>query len=297
MEKTEIDKIVKAGEIAQELRKFARELIKPGMNLGEIAVAIDDKIAALGAKPGFPVNLSINEVAAHYTPKFNDDKVAQGLLKVDIGIHIDGYIADTAFTLDLDGTDENKKLIQTAEAAVTASTESFAIGVKLTDIGKKIAEVIKKNGCEPIVNLSGHSIERFIVHAGKIVPNYNSGQTDFLEEGLYATEPFATTGHGRVKDGGPSGIYRLDSEGNIRDNFSREVLKFIAEEYQTLPFASRWIHKKFGSRGMLALSMLERAGILYQYPQLIEVSGKNVAQAEHTVLLLGDGIKIITTKE
>ncbi|MEK6915060.1 MAG: type II methionyl aminopeptidase [Nanoarchaeota archaeon] len=297
MEKTVIDKILKAGKIAQELIKYAREIVVKDRSLFEIATLIDDKIHSLGAKPAFPVNLSINEVAAHYTPSYGDMGVAHGLLKVDIGISVDGYIADTAFTVDLDNSDLNKKLIESAEAGVEASVESFEVGKSLTEIGGKISEAISKFGFSSIVNLSGHSIERFVVHAGWTVPNYDSGQTDVLEEGLYATEPFATNGHGRVRDGGKSGIFRIDEDGSVRDIFAREVLEWIMDEYKTLPFASRWIHKKFGSRGMLALRQLEQAGVLYQYPQLVEVSGGKVAQAEHTVLLLEDGRKFVTTRE
>lgn len=298
MEKSIVDKILKAGKIAQELRRYAREIIVRDKSLFEIATLIDAKIFELGAKPAFPVNLSINEIAAHYTPSFGDTFVAQGLLKVDIGVQVDGYIADTAFTLDLDDLPENKKLIETAELAVTASVNEFKIGKKLTEIGGVIGDTISKKGFTSIVNLSGHSIERFVIHAGWTVPNFDSGQTDILEEGLYATEPFVTNGHGRVRDGKNSGIYRIDSEsGAVRDRFAREVLNWLNDEYKTLPFASRWVHKKFSSRGLLALRQLEQAGILYQYPQLVEASGGKVAQAEHTVLLTKDGTKYITTRE
>lgn len=297
MEQEVIDKILRAGKIAQELRRYAKSIAVKDKSLYEIAVLIDDKIEELGAKPAFPVNLSMNEIAAHYTPSYGDNFVASGLLKIDIGISVDGYIADTAFTVDLEGSDENKKLIEAAEAAVSASVSNFGIGKKLTDIGAKISSEIEKHGFTSIANLSGHSIERFVVHAGWTVPNYDSGQTDVLEEGLYATEPFATNGHGRVRDGGNSGIFRIDSDASVRDRFARDVLTWIADEYKTLPFASRWVYKKFGARGMLALRQLEQAGVLYQYPQLIEVSGGKVAQAEHTVLLLENGTKYITTRE
>ncbi|MEK6908885.1 MAG: type II methionyl aminopeptidase [Nanoarchaeota archaeon] len=297
MDKTVIDKILKAGKIAQELRRYAREIVVKGKSLFEIATLIDDKIHIIGAKPAFPVNLSINEIAAHYTPSVGDDFVAHGLLKVDIGISVDGYIADTAFSVDLDNSEINKKLIEAAESAVNTSVSEFAVGRKLTEIGGKISEAISKFGFTSIANLSGHSIERFVVHAGWTVPNYDSGQTDELEEGLYATEPFATNGHGRVRDGGKSGIFRIDADVPVRDRFAREVLNWIADEYKTLPFASRWVHKKFGTRGMLALRQLEQAGVLYQYPQLVEVSGGKVAQAEHTVLLLDSGEKFVTTRE
>lgn len=292
-----VDKIIKAGKIAQELRRYAREIVVRDKKLFEIALLIDEKIEQLGAKPAFPVNLSINEVAAHYTPSYGDEGVAHGLLKVDIGISVDGYIADTAFTVDLDGIELNKKLIEAAESAVSTSVSEFSLGKKLAEIGGKISGAIAKFGFTSISNLSGHSIERFVVHAGWTVPNYDSGQTDTLEEGLYATEPFATNGHGRIRDGKDSGIFRVDSEGVVRDRFARDVLAWIMDEYKTLPFASRWVHKKFGARGMLALRQLEKAGVLYQYPQLVEVSGGKVAQAEHTVLLLEDGRKFVTTKD
>jgi methionyl aminopeptidase len=295
MDKEAIDKIVKAGKIAQEVKKYARDLIKPGMKLIDIAYKVDDKIVELGAKPGFPVNLSIDNLAAHFTPNFNCEEVAHGLLKFDVGVHVDGYIADTAFSVDLEDSEENKKLIAASEAGVKASIKTFGVGVSLGEIGKNIQEAIESHGAVSIKNLSGHSIERYNIHAGWTVPNYDSGQTDVLEPGLYATEPFATNGHGKVKDGAGSGIYRIDRDGNVRDNFAREVLNWIKEEYKTMPFCHRWIYKKYGTRGLLALRQIEQAGIAYQYPQLMEISGGKVAQTEHDVLLLDSGEKIVTT--
>lgn len=94
---TDTEKIMKAGKIASETREYARTIIKKGYLLLEIAEKIESKIIELGAKPAFPVNLSINEIAAHYTPSYDDEKTAQGLIKIDLGVHIDGWIADTAF--------------------------------------------------------------------------------------------------------------------------------------------------------------------------------------------------------
>ena len=294
MEQEEIEKTKKAGRIHKELVAYAKEFIKPNMKLIDIANKIDKKIEELGAKPAFPVNLSINEVAAHSTPQFNDEAIANGLLKVDIGIHIDGYVADGAFSLDLENSEENKKIISAAEAGLKAALENVNIGISLGEIGKKIQEAINKRGFVPIKNLSGHKIERYDLHAGLNIPNYDSGQTIKVEEGLYAIEPFATNGLGKVKDGKPSGIYKLMKEGNVRDNFAREVLVFIIDEYNTLPFCSRWIVKKFGSRGLLALRMIEQSGILHQYLQLVEEGKGKVAQAEHTVLLTKKD-KVVTT--
>jgi methionyl aminopeptidase len=296
MKKEELDKTIEAGKIAQKVVVYAREIIKPETKLIDIANKIDCKIEELGAKPAFPVNLSINEIAAHATPAFNDEKVARGLLKVDIGVQIDGYVADTAFSLDLENSEENKKLIEAAEAGLKASLETFKVGATLGEIGKNIQNAVEEKGFVTVKNLTGHKIEQYDLHAGVNIPNYASGQDFELDEGVYATEPFVTNGLGKVKDGKLSGIYSLSQEGNVRDNFAREVLNYIIEEYGTLPFCSRWIHKKFGSRGLLSLRQIEQTGILHQYAQLVEVGKGKVAQAEHTVLLTSKE-KIVTTRD
>jgi len=279
------DNYIKAGKIASEVVKYAREFIKRDMPLLEIANKIEDKIIELGAKPAFPVNLSINEVAAHDTPAFNDARTASGLLKVDIGVHIEGCIADVAFSVDLTSSEENKKLIGAAEKALANAIETIKESIAIREIGKEIEKAIKAEGLMPIINLSGHSIEPWSLHSGITIPNHDNSKEIKIEEGVYAIEPFATPGLGSVRDGKPSGIYRVEREGPVRDSFAREVLAFIYEEYQTLPFCSRWIHKKFGTRGLLALRRIEEAGILHQYPQLIEISGKKVSQAEHTIII------------
>ena len=288
------EKIIRAGKIASEVKQYARSIIKKDMPLLEIAEKIEDRIRELGGKPAFPTCLSIDEIAAHDTPLFNDMKKAQGLLKVDFGVHIDGYIADTAFSMDLENSEENRKLILASEKAVLEACKTINIGVKLREIGSVIEKAIKSLGFTPINNLSGHSIEQYFLHAGINIPNYDNSQEKTIEEGNYAIEPFSTKGLGRVKDGKPSGIFRLEEEGQVRDSFAREILKFIYEEYKTLPFASRWIYKKFGTRGLLALKRIEEAGILHSYPQLIEISGEKVAQTEQTILL-ENGKKTITT--
>ncbi len=291
----EIEKLKKAGTIAVQAIKFARGFIKKDMPLIEISEKIEAKIIELGGKPAFPVTLSINEVAAHSTPSFNDSSLAHGLLKVDLGVHIDGYVADTAFSLDLENSEENRKLIESAEKALKEATEYVSASKNISEIGKIIERNIKSFNFQPVSNLSGHSIEKYNLHAGTTIPNYDNSQQKPIGQGVFAIEPFSTNGLGEVRDGRLSGIYHLEKEGNVRDSFSREVLSFIKEEYSTLPFCSRWIYKKFGARGLLALKRIEEASLLHHYPQLVETGKGKVAQAEHTIIL-SEKEKIITTK-
>lgn len=294
MDKSEIEALKKAGTIAKQTVAYAKSLIKPDMSLLEIAEKIEAKVYELGGKPAFPVNLSINEIAAHSTPSFDDPEKARDLLKVDIGVHVNGFVADTAFSIDLSNNQENKKLIEAAESALDSALSTISLNAELREIGNAIEKEIKARGFVPIQNLSGHSISEYDLHAGITIPNYDNSQQKKLSPGVYAIEPFSTSGLGLVRDGKLSGIYHIEKEGNVRDLFAREVLHFIEEEYQTLPFCSRWIHKKFGSRGLLALRRIEEAGLLHHYPQLIEKNNGKVAQAEHTVILT-EKEKIITT--
>jgi len=289
------EKILRAGKIVSEVKKFTRTIIRKDVPLLEIAEKIEAKIIELGGKPAFPVNLSINEIAAHYTPSHDDSSVAHGLLKVDFGAHVDGWTADNAFSIDLEDDEENKKLISASEKALRNVLEIVKPGISTDEIGKTVQETISGFGFNPIVNLSGHSMDHYELHAGITIPNINDNRNQTLSSGLYAIEPFATNGNGKIKDRNPSGIYELINEKKPRGSLAREVLDFIAKEYSSLPFCSRWIVKKLGPRSLLALRELESNGNLHQFSQLVEVSKGKVSQAESTILIDEEGKVVVTT--
>jgi methionyl aminopeptidase len=290
------ESILKAGHIAAEIKKWIRPQIKKGMLLLEIAEKIENKIYEMDAEPSVPVNLSINEQAAHYTPSPEDKSIAKGLLKIDFGAHINGWISDTAFSMDLENSEINKELIEASKNALENVEKNLSKEKTFGQIGGIIESSIKQNGFNPIVNLSGHSMEQYDLHSGISIPNIDNKSDFYFSSGLYAIEPFATNGSGKVHDGIKGNIYSLIKEKNTRSFIAKEVLKFIKENYKTLPFASRWIYKKFGSRARIALMILEKEGILHQYPILTEKKGKLVSQAENTFLIKKDKV-IITTKE
>ena len=296
MNKEQTQKIIQAGEIAKKVKAYAKEIIKKDKPLLEIAEKIEDKIHKLGGEIAFPTNLSINEIAAHCTPSHDDENKAYGLVKVDIGVHIDGYIADTAFSIDLENSEENKKLIQASKQALENVEKQINKESTLSEIGKIIEDTINTQGFNPIINLSGHLMEQNNLHAGVSIPNIDNGSDFELGEGLFAIEPFATPGSGKVKDGRPSGIYQLQNQKNPRSPIAREILAYIQENYNTLPFCSRWLVKKFTTKALLGLRQLEQENILHHFPQLVESSGKIVSQAENTFLIEKDKVNI-TTKD
>jgi methionyl aminopeptidase len=289
----DVDSYLEAGKITKQVREFAKNLVKKDMLLVDVAEKIEGKIVELGGKVAFPVNLSIDDIAAHYTPKLKDEKKVSGLLKVDIGVHVNGCICDIALSLDFSEDGRYKKLIEASEAALKNAIEKVKTRkekTSLSEIGNEIETTIKNFGFIPISNLSGHSLDNFEIHAGMTIPNYNNSSNKELGEGALAIEPFATlsTGAGLIYEGAGGNIYHVVSDGNIRDNFSREVLSWIKENKKTLPFSQRELEKKFGSRVLFAIANLKKAEIVQEFAQLIEKNHQPISQAE-TSFIIHDG--------
>ena len=290
-----MDKLEKAGKIASEALFYGKSLVKINANLDDVANKIETKILELGGKPAFPVTICINEIAAHALS--NNNKFKQGdLVKLDVGVHVDGYIADNAATIDLGN---NNKLVEASEKALEEAIKLVKIGVEVNKIGKAIETTIKEYGFNPIKNLSGHQIDLYEEHAkdGISIPNYDNNDKTKLEKGMViAIEPFATAGAGLVEEGKDSGIYEVAQVKNVRSDIAREILSFIIENYNTLPFNKNWLLSKFPEfKVNFAIRMLEKENIVYQHKQLVEKSKGLVSQAEHT-LLVDDEIKIITKR-
>jgi methionyl aminopeptidase len=263
MNKQELENYKKAGKIAKQITAYAKEIIKPDTLLLEIAQKIHKKITELGAKPAFPVNLSIDDIAAHYHPILGDETKASGLLKIDIGIHINGFIADTAFTIDLTPENKHKELIEASEKALENALNRLKkdSNLSLEKIGKEIQETIEKQGFSPIINLSGHGLSEYEIHSPPTIPNYANGNENQLEDGAYAIEPFATTGIGKIYEGPGSNIFALINFKNTRNPTARKILDYIREEYKTLPFSLREMQEKFGSMTRIAIKQLVEQGI------------------------------------
>jgi len=297
MDQEEIEKYKVAGKIAGDLKKFLRGYVKEGMLLTEIAKKIQEKIENSGAIAAFPPTLSIDAVAAHNHPAPNDKTKTSGLIKIDLGVCIDGYIADTAITLDLTKDNQHKELIEASKLALENAIKLLDENPTINEIGKTVQETIEDKGFSPIVNLSGHSLGQWKVHAGTTIPNYANSNANKLAPGAYAIEPFATTGEGKIQTGNPGNIYELTNPKNPRSPKAREILEYVQKKYKTLPFGLIEIQEKFGPMAKLGLRELEQQDIIHSHSQLVEKANGFVAQSEHTVLITDDREIIITTLE
>ena len=286
----QLEKHREAGEILAQVRAAAADRVEVGASHLEVAEFAEDRIRELGAEPAFPVNISIDEEAAHATPEPDDDAAfGEEMVNLDIGVHVDGWLADTAVTVDLSG---HADLAEAPEEALEAAIEVVEPGVETGEIGAEIESVIDGYGYNPVVNLTGHGLGHWEQHTEPNVPNRAVEQGVELEAGdVVAIEPFATDGGGKVNEGAHEEIYSLEREASVRNRQAREALEQIVEEFKTLPFARRWLDT---SRARMALRRLERNDVVHGYPVLKEQDGSLVSQREHTVIVTEDGCEVTT---
>lgn len=294
----QVEDYIKAGKIASEVREMVRRKNWVGKTVFEICEEVESQIIQRGAKCAFPVNTSINELAAHYTAEPNDQLTIKDddLVKIDLGAQINGYIADTAVTVCYDPQYDG--LVQAAEEALANAMSMIKVGVKASDIGRTIEKTIKQLGYKPIANLSGHSLDQYTIHAGKSIPNiWSIGTFSLTDSSAYACEPFVTTdeGLGFVREGKIKNIYALVSRKKTKNEEADKLLDHIWENYNMLPFALRWITKTYEEKqARELLEILIKKKAVHAYPVLVEANGQRVAQAEHTFIPDQNGATVTT---
>jgi len=289
-----------AGKIAAQARDYGASMVKPGLSLLKVANSVESKILEKGAGLAFPVNISINEIAAHFSPRHDDKLVFKkgDVVKIDVGAHVDGFIADTAVTVEV-GTKKYTDMIKASSDALDAAIEMMNPGINLSDIGGIVQEKIKSYGFKPIKNLTGHNLRRYSLHSGMSVPNVPDMfcKAKPKEGDVLAIEPFATNGEGQVVSGDGSNIYLCNESIRskfVRDNKSKIIYKRIKNAFKTLPFAQRWSEKLIPNNNDFALKKLSFLGLLKHYPQLIDAKRGIVTQKEHTVIINEDGCEVTT---
>ncbi len=295
---TTIDDFRKAGKIAARIREESRSLVMIGESLLDVAENIEKMIRDEGASPAFPVNISLNSIAAHYTPEFGSTQnlTENDIVKVDLGVELNGGLADTAYTIDLSGKYE--QLVKASEEALANAINAIKPGVTTSYVGGIVEETIKKYGFKPISNLTGHKIEPYDLHAGVSLPSVGgSGESYSFQEGdIFAVEPFATNGAGYVEDMEQVEIFSVYAPNPVRMRQSRQILQHVLDNYGVLPFAERWVRSKFSSKMLVSMSLKEllASHTIRGYPVLRDTGNGMVAQTEHTIVVTENGCEVMT---
>ena len=317
MQEGRYDDLRHAAEVHRQVRTYANSIIRPGVTLMSIADKIEKKLEELIGKDGlkrgqaFPTGVSLNHVAAHYTPNTDSAKVVlnyDDVLKVDFGTHINGRIVDSAWTVAFDN--KYDPLLEAVREATYEGIKQAGIDVRVHDIGAAIQEVmesyeIELNGkthkVRSIRNLNGHNIGHYVIHGGKYVPIIGNPDVpnDKMEEGdLFAIETFGSTGKGVVIEDGECSHYMPDPDmmknPNLRNDKAKALLKHIEKTYNTLPFCRKWLDRQGQDKHLMALNALCDAGVVHRCPPLVDVKGCYTAQFEHTFILKPTGKEVLS---
>jgi methionyl aminopeptidase len=285
-----------AGRIASAARTFGAARVRPGASLRDVCVAVEDEIHRRGGRLAFPVQSSRNHVAAHYCAAPDDATVYEegDLAKLDLGVHVDGWVVDTALTVNVGGAPENLPLVEAAEQALQAAIDAAGAGVLVRRLSAEIERCIRGRGLQPVRNLCGHGVGRFVVHCPPPIPNVAGNSTEALKTGqVVAIEPFATNGPGYVAEDGTPEVFRLDPAQAGSGSPHPEIVEAI-HALGGLPFARRQLGEFATATVEETLAWLKRYGRLTAYPPLVEKSGRKVAQAEHTIYVGAGQVEVLT---
>lgn len=291
-----LEKWRRAGRIAAECREWARENVRPGVRLAQILETVEGMMREQGAEPAFPAQTSRNHVAAHYCSPPDDETVYEegDCVKVDFGVHVDGWVADTATTIDLSSDGRWGALIQASADALKAAIATAGDGVPVGEVGAAIERTITAAGFEPVRNLTGHGVNRWKVHTPPQIPNYGERGGGKLRAGtVVAIEPFASTGRGYIRERGKSEVFMMVAPPRKAKGLDRDVLKAI-EGWRGLPIARRYFNHLESSAVEDAFSKLAKQGSLMRFPPLVEDEGVMVAQTEHSMVITEDGVEVLT---
>jgi methionyl aminopeptidase len=293
-----VEKFKFSGKVLRETREEMKRFVREDMPIIKVCEKAERLIREKGGKPAFPCNVSINEIAAHYTSPPNDNRriPERSIVKVDIGVHVDGYVTDTAVTVCFNP--EYRGLVETARQALKAAINNIRAGTSISKLGGIIEKTIKSRGFKPISNLTGHQIGRYLVHAGTSLPNVSHISFSKVKLGrVYAIEPFVTLPNatGKVENGEEVTIFRFLRRRALKGPYARQLLKYVEENFRTLPFAERWVQDVVPREYLReAFQELLSSKSLMGYPIFIEASRNPVAQAEHTILIVEDGCVVLT---
>lgn len=296
MDQTALECHRKAGKIAALCREWARENIRPGVTIRFVLETIEQMIRAEGAEPGFPAQSSRNHVAAHYCSSPDDEQAYEegDCVKVDVGVHVDGYLADTACTVDLSSDQRWTPLVKASEDALAAAIAQVEPGRSVGEIGAAIERTILSAGFQPVRNLTGHGLARWKVHTAPQIPNYGERGGGRLQAGsIVAIEPFACTGRGMIREAGRSEIFMMVAPPRKAKGLDKDVLRAI-QSWRGLPIARRYFADQDPQALEDTISKLSKQGSLMRYPPLVEQEGVMVAQTEHSMYVGKDGVEILT---
>jgi methionyl aminopeptidase len=203
----EIDRMARAGEVVADTLALMGERARPGVTTQDLDELADEFIRSRGGVPtfkgyrGYPASICVspNDMVVHGIPGLYALREGD-VLSVDVGVTLDGFVADSAFTFPIgEISPEAERLLEGCQAALAAGIEQCRVGNRLSDISHAIQRVTEEHGFSVVRSLVGHGVGRSM-HEEPQIPNFGEpGRGPLLSEGMtFAIEPMINAGGDEV---------------------------------------------------------------------------------------------------
>ncbi|KAL4422002.1 hypothetical protein ABPG77_005432 [Micractinium sp. CCAP 211/92] len=256
-----------------------------------------------------PTCISVNNCVGHFSP-LNDCtlELKDGdLVKIDMGCHIDGYIAQAAHSLVVAAdpaapvTGRAADVIQCAQTCFDAAARLIRPGKKSGEVAAVLGKIAEAYGCNLVDGVMTYEMTRFVIDAQKAVlqkpqPDVKVEDCEFEEGEVYAIDIIVSTGEGKpkIQDEKETTVYKraMEVQYQLKMKASRELLSEVGKKYPTMLFSLRGIEAKQARFGLVECI---NHGLLNAYPVTYEKEGDLVAHIKGTVLLMPSGSDRITS--
>ncbi|KAG6745285.1 hypothetical protein POTOM_051936 [Populus tomentosa] len=254
----------------------------------------------------FPTCVSVNNTVCHFSPLASDESVLEegDIVKIDMGCHIDGFIAVVGHTHVLQSGPVTGRAADVIAAANTAAEVALRLvrpGKKNKDVTEAIQKVAAAYDCKIVEGVLSHQLKQFVIDGNKVIlsvsnPDTRVDDAEFEENEVYAVDIITSTGEGKPKllDEKTTTIYKraVDKNYHLKMKSSRFIFSEINQKFPIMPFSARALEEK---RARLGLVECMNHDLLQPYPVLHEKPGDCVAHIKFTVLLMPNGSDRITS--
>jgi len=313
-----LDKYQAAGKICNAVLEKVIAKCVPGANIADICEfgdkEIDSEVAKVYNKKklekgiAFPTCVSVNEVCGHFSPvKSEPHNLKDGdVAKIDLGVHIDGFIAQVAHTVVV--SSDPKKVVEGRKAdvilaaynALQAAVRTITPGAtnnQVTDVVAKVAESYK---CNPIEGVLSHEVKKHLIDGNNCIINKNTfdqkvDEHEFQVHEVYGLDVFVSTGEGKCKETEfRTTVFKraIERSYSLKLKASRAFFAEVTERFPTLCFSLRAFEDETGAK--LGINEAVKHDLFHPYPVLTEKSGEFVAQFKATVVILKNGAQVIS---
>lgn len=303
-----------ANEALQAVVKAAKAGVKVVdlCKIGDDAVA--DKVQSMfrGVEKGlaFPTSVSVNNCVCHNSPVPGEETTPQVLvngdvIRIDLAVHIDGYSAQVAHTVqitengELAADSKEANVINAAYAALNVAIRKIRPGVETYEVTDIIEKAAAHFNVTPVEGVLSHLVKRYIIDGFRCIPSKKTPEHMVHEYPIEVAQVWTldiafSTGKGKLKerDVRPS-VFKvaLDSNYSAKMESARELAREVDTKFQTFPFGVRNLETK---KARLGLSEMVKHGMVSPYPVLFEKDGETVAQFKVTLLVTPKKIERIT---